>query len=156
MYRYFFLLLFRLMGGWVGQQQSEHCSDLENGTEKWTLPKVEFGAKIKQRLFFALWGSFSTKQHKNRFCLFFISTRDWVYIKINCGKSLAVNKELYNNYTTIIYNNYMIALSQTNNHLQKCNSHICVLNSPTFYILRMNFRGRFFFWSLPSPKIYWL
>ncbi len=23
--------------GWVGQQQSEHCSDLENGMEKWML-----------------------------------------------------------------------------------------------------------------------
>ncbi len=22
----------------MGQRQSEHCSDLENGTEKWTLP----------------------------------------------------------------------------------------------------------------------
>ncbi len=26
-------------GGWVGQQQSECCSDLENGMEKWTLPQ---------------------------------------------------------------------------------------------------------------------
>ncbi len=26
-YRYFFSLLFQLRGGWVGQRQSEHCSD---------------------------------------------------------------------------------------------------------------------------------
>ncbi len=25
------------------------------------------------------------------------------------------------------------------------NSHICILNTPTFYALRMNFRGQFFF-----------
>ncbi len=29
------------MGGWVFQQQSEHCSDLENGTVKWTLPRTD-------------------------------------------------------------------------------------------------------------------
>ncbi len=38
---YFFLLLFSLRGGWVGQQQSEHCSDLENGMEKWMLSKIK-------------------------------------------------------------------------------------------------------------------
>ena len=39
-YRYFLSLLFRLRGSWVGQQQSEHHSDLENGTEKWMLPNL--------------------------------------------------------------------------------------------------------------------
>ncbi len=33
----FFLFILQIEG-WVGQQQSEHYSDLENGTEKWTLP----------------------------------------------------------------------------------------------------------------------
>ncbi len=37
-YRYFLSSFFRLRGGWVVQQQSKHCSDLENGTEKWTPP----------------------------------------------------------------------------------------------------------------------
>ena len=40
LYCHFLSLLFRLRGGWVCQQQSEHCSDLENRTEKWTIPKL--------------------------------------------------------------------------------------------------------------------
>ena len=34
----FFSLMFGLRSGWVGQQKSEHRSNLENGAEKWTLP----------------------------------------------------------------------------------------------------------------------
>ncbi len=35
----FFLRMFGLRAGWVGQQKSEHCLDLEIGTKKLTLPK---------------------------------------------------------------------------------------------------------------------
>ena len=32
--------MFKLEGGWVGQDQFERCSNLEIRTEKWTLPKT--------------------------------------------------------------------------------------------------------------------
>ena len=32
------------------------------------------------------------------------------------------------------------------------NSRICILNTPTFYVLRMNFRSWFFFWGLSPPR----
>ncbi len=39
----FLCVSFRLRGGWLGEPKSEHCSDLESGTEIWTLPYV-FGS----------------------------------------------------------------------------------------------------------------
>ncbi len=33
-----FVVMLKLEGGWVGQNQSEHCSNLEIRTEKWTIP----------------------------------------------------------------------------------------------------------------------
>ncbi len=35
-----FVIMFKLEGGWVGQNQSELCSNLEIRTEKWTVPNT--------------------------------------------------------------------------------------------------------------------
>ena len=35
--------MFKLEGGWVGQDQFERCSNLEIRTEKWTLPNPNIG-----------------------------------------------------------------------------------------------------------------
>ncbi len=34
--------MFKLEGGWVGQDQFEHCSNLEIRTEKWMLPNSKY------------------------------------------------------------------------------------------------------------------
>ncbi len=51
----------------------------------WANFRVELGAKIKHqnKLFW------EKKYIKKSFCLFFISDKRWIIIKINCGKSLA-------------------------------------------------------------------
>ncbi len=43
-------IMFKLDGGWVGQDQFEHCSNLEIRTEKWTLPKSASLTEILQLL----------------------------------------------------------------------------------------------------------
>ena len=35
-----FVVMLKLEGGWVCQNQSERCSNLEIRTEKWTVPKA--------------------------------------------------------------------------------------------------------------------
>ncbi len=45
--------MFKLDGGWVGQDQFERCSNLEIRTEKWTLPNlicIHLNPSFRQKL----------------------------------------------------------------------------------------------------------
>ncbi len=42
--------MFKLEGGWMGQDQFERCSNLEIRTEKWMLPKVICPANLDPKL----------------------------------------------------------------------------------------------------------